>query len=360
MSNYSASAAETIAPSHACAEWAAAAAAAPRLAPPHPLIAKYALKHPATAGSSSSTDRLSPLLAKDDTRLWHLTHIAKTGGRSLRKELLKLSRVVAGAEQCYAPFSHPSRLSITLFREPRSHVLSMYLHGAYAGKSRAKRRRAAGFPVAAAGADAAALAAAFRAWTLHFSRGWSPDKGDFYAYNPWNMQARSMTCADPAWNADFVNECERACSHHVGRNASDATPPLAPAINAVHSVGVVGVLSLLKETLCIVEYRIKRALPPHCICGANGTAAAAGGGIAHVVNPGQKRQAKLSLSDVPAETLAEVDRVTEVDRQLYRAAVQRLMCDIAQLERETGQTILCPERLDMLRKKTGHVAGLWP
>ena len=72
------------------------------------------------------------------TRLFHMTHIAKTGGRSVRSEMLRLVRPVGGAEQCYPPFAHASRVNVIFFREPRGHVLSQYLHGAYAGKA-AKR-----------------------------------------------------------------------------------------------------------------------------------------------------------------------------------------------------------------------------
>lgn len=52
---------------------------------------------------------------------------------------------VGGAEQCHAPFVHESRVSVIFFREPRGHVLSQYLHAAYAG--RASLRRARGLPV---------------------------------------------------------------------------------------------------------------------------------------------------------------------------------------------------------------------
>ena len=46
--------------------------------------------------------------------------------------------------------------------------------------------------------------------------------------------ARTLTCTDERWNCDYLKECEKPCQHHVGQTASDALPPLADAIAAVH------------------------------------------------------------------------------------------------------------------------------
>ena len=224
-------------------------ATAPRRAPVHPLVLKAAETH--RLGTDRAPGRLGSWV--NTSRLFHMTHIAKTGGRSVRSEMLRLVRPVGGAEQCYPPFAHASRVNVIFFREPRGHVLSQYLHGAYAGK--AAKRRAAGFPHVD-GDDIAGLAR----WAAHFARGWTPAAGDFLGYNPLNMMARTLTCRDERWNCDYITSCDAPCAHHVGQDAADATPPLGAALAAVHTADFVGVLELLPEALCLFEYRATGAL----------------------------------------------------------------------------------------------------
>ena len=75
--------------------------AAPRRAPVHPLVLLSAKKRP-SSGFRVEPGRLGSWA--NTTRLFHMTHIAKTGGRSVREELLRFARPVGGAEQCFPPF----------------------------------------------------------------------------------------------------------------------------------------------------------------------------------------------------------------------------------------------------------------
>lgn len=140
---------------------------AKRTAQVHPLVLKSAAGRD-NSGFITREGRLGSW--QNVTRIFHMTHIAKTGGRSVRLELLRLVRPVGGAEQCYAPFAHESRINIIFLREPRGHALSMYLHGAYAGRT--ARRRAAGYPIVPANDHAG-----FAKWIDHFARAWTPAKG---------------------------------------------------------------------------------------------------------------------------------------------------------------------------------------
>ena len=380
-------------------------------AKPHPLVLKYAQSH----GLANLPDlhqlgggRLASLA--NSSRLWHLTHIAKTGGRAVQKELSRIAGRVAGAEQCMQPFRHPSRINVIFFREPRAHVLSQYMHGATVGRNRRditrsdrkwQRRNASGYPM---GLDAAGLSGGFAAWVAHFARAWTPSRGDFFSYNPLNMQSRSLTCRDERkhsrqrlgpnpkpldctglalrlsapvspltvpprsppvnillypmrcarvwtdWNVDFVTSCEVPCSHHVGPNASDASPSLAAALAALHSAHFVGILELLPESLCVFEHRVKGAASANCARQRR-----------VVRNPGQAHDAsrRPTLTALPVELMREVDAITTVDRQVYAAAIIRVLCDVAALERETGRTILTPARRAALRHATAHIDGLW-
>ena len=337
-------------------------AKAPRRAPVHPLVLSFAKKHllqpDGTLGYVRHEGRLGSWA--NTTRMFHMTHIAKTGGRSVRLELSRLMRVVGGAEQCYPPFAHESRIGVVFVREPRGHALSQYLHGAYAG--RAARRRAAGFPWVP-GDDMAG----FGRWISHFATGWTASKGDFYGYNPTNHMSRALTCTDERWNCDYLKECSAPCAHHVGANASDATPPLAAALAAVHAIDFVGVLELLPESLCVAEYRMRGTLSPACVCAdadaASGAATEAAAPVrrhAHVMNSRRQRSAqKVTVAQAPASLLRQLDSITAVDARVYRAAVSRLMCDARALERATGKRVLCARRLEALRNKTAYVPGLW-
>ena len=321
---------------------------------PHPFVIKYAQAKGLTELPAMQPGRLSAL--GNTSRLVHLTHIAKTGGRTLQKELSRIVGKVAGAEQCYRPFVHgPSRINVVFFREPRAHVLSQYLHGATVGLNRRdparsnkkwSRRLAAGYPM---GVDGAGLAGGFAQWAAHFAKAWSPARGDFFSYNPLNMQARSLTCVDEHWNCDYISSCDMPCSHHVGPNATDATPPLAEAVATVRSAHFIGVLELLPEALCVLEHRFKGRASGNC---ARPRSA--------IKNPGQGAASKRpTLSALSPSVLRDVDAITSVDSQVYREAVVRLLCDVAALEKAEARIIVKPERLLELRNKTGHVEGLW-
>ena len=187
-------------------------AVAPRRAPVHPLLAKHAASH-GFAGLQQTADggRLASLA--NSLRIFHMTHIAKTGGRSVRAELMQLVKPVGGAEQCYPPFMHASRVNIVFFREPRAHAISQYLHGATVGRDKPNakwlRRKAAGYPM---GDGAEGLAGGLARWAAHFARGWTPARGDFFSYNPLNMMALT------------------ACSEWSRPPESRTAPSVAPAL----------------------------------------------------------------------------------------------------------------------------------
>jgi len=318
---------------------------------PHPAVVKYAQKNGlVNLPNLYEGGRLAGLA--NGTRLFHLTHIAKTGGRAVSKELERIVRRVAGAEQCYTPFVHESRVNIIFFREPRAHVISQYLHGATVGrkgpptdkgKKKWMRRQAAGYPM---GLDS--LANGLARWVSHFASSWTPKAGDFLSYNPLNMQSRSLTCRDEHWNCDFISSCDMPCSHQVGPNVSDANPALHAVLGTVHSAHFIGILELLPESLCVFEYRVRGSASADCARPRK-----------VIRNPGQGSHTRLSASMLPTAVVRDVDAITNVDVQAYRAAAVRLLCDIRALEGATGRTILAPDRLLAFQQATAHVPGLW-
>jgi hypothetical protein len=79
-----------------------------------------------------------------------------------------------------------------------------------------------------------------------------------------------------------------------------------------------------------------------------------------VRNAGQEGVKSLRISDIPSETLRKLDAITRIDAVVYRAAVVRLLCDIAALELASGKRVLCAARLEELREATSYIPDLWP
>ena len=108
-------------------------------------------------------------------------------------------------------------------------------------------------------------------------------------------------------------------------------------------------------------YRARRTLSPACRCDADGGLAAAKAGRVHVRNSrNQRAKQGVTIADASPAVLRAADAVTTVDARLYRSAVLRLLCDLRALEAASGRRVLCPARLDSLRRATGYIEGLWP
>ena len=57
--------------------------------------------------------------------------------------------------------------------------------------------------------------------------------------------------------------------------------------------------------------------------------------------------------------LAAIDAITALDQALYRAAVVRFLRDVRDVESRVGVRILCEARLELLRRTTRYIPGLW-
>ena len=106
-------------------------------------------------------------------------------------------RVVGGDELCLRD-SSSKNLRVSLFREPRSHVLSQYLECRGASWAIAARDAEAKGSNHAAFATNAPLVSGFAAWLRGFVA--NGTHHGFGCYAPWNMQAR---CAPRRSHADL-------------------------------------------------------------------------------------------------------------------------------------------------------------
>lgn len=123
------------------------------------------------------------------------------------------------------------------------------------------------------------------------------------------------------------------------------------------------IISYHLQVICVIEYRLLGHMSAGCDCPtSNGSATFPPSGVrrAHVMNSRRQRAArKVTIAEVPADTIKRLDSITVVDAVVYRAAVLRVLCDIQALEQTTGKAILCRPRLQRLFNYTWHIAGLW-
>ena len=66
-----------------------------------------------------------------------------------------------------------------------------------------------------------------------------------------------------------------------------------------------------------------------------------------------------SVAALSSRLLAAIDAITALDQALYRAAVVRFLRDVRDVESRVGVRILCEARLELLRRTTRYIPGLW-
>jgi|TARA_B110001469_G_C9434110_1_gene220347 hypothetical protein len=57
--------------------------------------------------------------------------------------------------------------------------------------------------------------------------------------------------------------------------------------------------------------------------------------------------------------LLKMDALSKADSRVYVAALSKLLVQLRTVEQEYNTTILCNERLQMLRQRTAYLPGLW-
>jgi hypothetical protein len=253
-----------------------------------------------------------------------LVHIPKCAGTSAKKEI---NAILPRFYNRYCEFCFryeqskipQTKIWLSMFRSPRSHVVSQHLECKYDkwGKS---ATRGTGFP------RRGTIVSDLEAWVQHFSGGKAVP--DFHCYNPWNMQARALTC--PGHNA-----------HHSYRSP----PDLEEAESRLDQFALVGLVEFYHESLCLLRYKVHDRLEPACECGGPA--------------PHHKHEShdvpnhdNLELSD---SLVAMIDEMTAVDRALYAKAVDRFLSDIHQVESETGKQVICEAKMDEFRQKTAYL-----
>merc|ERR1711862_871901 len=98
----------------------------------------------------------------------------------------------------------------------------------------------------------------FSRWVEHFLQGdWRGHGSDFQCYNPYNLEARALTC----------NRTKFGASHHLAPDQPQ-NPQLSKAASGLREIDVLIVTDLFVESACILFYRLKGSLPKSCDCRA--------------------------------------------------------------------------------------------
>ena len=112
----------------------------------------------------------------------------------------------------------------------------------------------------------------------------------------------------------------------------------------------------------------RTTLPPECNCPRplNGPAPPR---IADVGTRSAKRTGPLSFvthgiahddwQTKQPRVLRKMDALSKADSRVYVVALSKLLVQLRAVEQEFNTTILCPERLQMLRQRTAYLPDLW-
>ncbi|CAE7761860.1 CACNA1A [Symbiodinium sp. CCMP2592] len=266
-----------------------------------------------------------------DADVFHL-HIPKVAGCSTVHDLGQ----IVGRENLYsdeicfsfsklAVFHH----TVVMLRRPRDHVFSMYQH-CYSGGGPGYYA-ALKLMNAAPGEPGFSLPDTFGKWIHswvtkpHFGF-YGVYADEFHCYFPKDLQSHRMTCALP--------------------DEREATVSVAAAIENMKTASMVGITEAYHESMCLFAAKLTGSLPSYCDC-ENSTAWSAFEGTDedHGVSYNDTVEAQ------PPDVLAGVDYLTQGDRQLYNASVERFIRDIKEVETNFGMKVLCGDQETALREK---------
>lgn len=218
-----------------------------------------------------------------------------------------------------------------MIRQPREHVFSQYQFCKLASDPgyRTTLRYLRGLP----GQTNFHLANSFQNWTDEWTH--SPRYGRYsiyedyeFCYCPHNLQASRLACQ----NDNF-------CS---------ATVDLDAAKRSLDAATMLGVTEAYHESLCLFHAHLMGELPDHCNCESPDWNSYKETKETH----GESYEG--SIEDMPAETIAQVDAMTQQDKAIYQRGVKRFVADVQKMEKRFGTKILCQERLKMLDQKANY------
>ena len=354
-----------------------------------------------------STPRI-PLQLQKDNLSWgaqhavEFTHISKTGGTSLFKELYALERALNNSgelgrmEKCFDAYKIPIARTMLMVRSPAAHVYSQF---AECRDSQWGKRTTEGtqFPrsnAASASASASASAGAGAGATVSGSRGVVADQTAMRS----GLEARTGAGHEAGKEADakgenirrdyllFLRHFAQLTDNMVGSNfdfncydprnfitrflscgveerphhAEISPPKLQRALLNINLAHFVGVTDLYIESVCLLEVRVTGHLSDRCACDQRRPEQfyAIDHGVTHLDHDTVLMQPKLQT---------KVERLTILDRVVFGSGLLRLLCDAREVEQQllllsgrlnrsdNNYRIVCPRRMDQLSKKLNYL-----
>jgi hypothetical protein len=246
---------------------------------------------------------------------FHL-RIPKAAGQSFRSDaLLHLPEgsSLTSEEGCFADAIHHGQPLLALVREPRAHVLSMYMHC----KTSRDHEHAA----------RALMPASFEEWLQSWVRLRSEGStSGFCCYNPVDSQSFRFECAAGS------NSMRRQCRPNLEVDGE-------LALKNMQLAGFVGLTEFYKESICLLHVQANNELPESCQCAGEG--AASPPLKLHAYSHGVQPHSIMNVSET---ALQLIDSLTIWDQRLYKEAKTQFMAAIHDVEETYKTKILCNDR----------------
>ena len=190
-------------------------------------------------------------------------------------------------------------------------------------------------------------------------------------YDPCNLQARALTCHRTSSHKAIPPEEAEADDVETDGHASGIDAHVAAARRSLDSLDVIGLAEFFHETLCLLWLQHSGALQQRrsCTCAPPG-----GGDRAEVASSPQRASPRLPRSAQPvlerhvrhghttpplplddAPLMRSVDRLTVVDREVYRHALRLFFADVRALEARQRARFLCDARLQEVQPQLAYI-----
>jgi hypothetical protein len=284
-------------------------------------------------------------------------HIPKTAGISIQRELAKVfpGANIASWEEYYSEFPRqwPAGQVVTMLRNPRAHVFSQFLECKYDEWGRMVTNFTA-FP------RTTSDELDFNVWLNTFSlNSISGEADDYGCYNPLNMQTRYLANErseelrkDPK-QRPFRHKHPVFPAHHAFGHHDVLPSPEKALINLVSSSWF-GITELFHESLCLLQYQASNGKESdfltacECKIDAHHESGISESHESHNVPEHDVNALSTSTKDT-------IDKLTGRDAFFYSHALGIFILRIRKMERDTGISVLCKDRLRMLREEVAYL-----
>jgi len=254
----------------------------------------------------------APNLAGTDDR-YDIMHIPKTAGTSFEQDASGLVALPRNGktwnELPYCAWMRKGMEDIkllTMFRDPRGHVLSQYHHC----KDSPTHHKTAGD---------GHMPSSFDEWVDR----WYDRESDMHVHSSQKQkdQAESTCCFNPTNLVTTRIMC-----------LANATHDMDIAIRRIQSLWFVGITEFYAQSICLLTEKATGTLPAYCVCGSGDQ-----GNFTHS-DWGVKPH---DIKNVSQSTLSKIDYITSEDRTLYEVALKRFNAEIKEVEARHNVRMLC-------------------